>query len=136
MIDSQRVIQIARDCIGTPFQHQARVPGIGLDCAGVLVHVLQSLDLPCIDERGYPRYPYRGLIKSILDSQPSLRSIPRSELAAGDWLLMRFKIEPQHVALFTGSTMIHAYSGSGRVVEHSLDQVWKKRITHVYRIID
>lgn len=135
-MDSTRIIQLARDCLGTPFKHQARLPGVGLDCAGVLVHVLVSLGLPCIDERGYPRYPYRGLIKSILDSQPALRAIPRSELSAGDWLLMRFKREPQHVALFTGSTMIHAYSGSGKVVEHGMDETWKKRITHCYRIIE
>lgn len=136
MIDPDKIIELARGCMETPFKHQGRVPGVALDCAGVLVHVLTSLGLPCIDERGYPRSPYKGLIKSILDSQPALENVGRSDPEPGNVLLMRFKIEPQHVAIFTGSTIIHAYSGIGRVVEHSIDSAWKKRITSVYRIVD
>jgi cell wall-associated NlpC family hydrolase len=135
MIDSAQIVRLARDCLDTPFLHQARVPGVGLDCAGVLVHILQSLGLPCIDERGYPRLPYRGLIKSILDAQPALSTINRDDMQAGDILLMRFRKEPQHVAVFTGTGIVHSYSAIGRVVEHGLDELWKKRITAVYRII-
>jgi len=129
------IVQAATECMGTPFHHQGRVVGVGIDCAGVLVHILKSLELPFIDEKGYPRLPYRGLIKSILDSQPALEEIDKKTIQRGDVLLMRFLREPQHVAIYTGSTMIHSYSEIGRVVEHSLDNLWSKRITNAYRII-
>lgn len=129
------IVNAASACMGTPFHHQGRLVGVGIDCAGVLVHIFNTLGLPYIDEKGYPRRPYKGLIKSILDSQPSLQAIDKKTIARGDVLLMRFLHEPQHVAIYTGKTIIHSYSGVGRVVEHSLDRMWTKRITHAYRIV-
>ena len=130
-----QIIELARECIGTPFQHQARVVGRGLDCAGVLVHILRSLNLPHIDERGYPRTPYKGLIRSILESQPCLHLVDKSDQQVGDVLLMKFVREPQHVAILTGGTIIHAYSRIGRCVEHGYTDEWKRRVTHVFRVI-
>lgn len=135
MIDTDRIINLARACLGTPFVHQGRVPGVGLDCAGLLVHVLHELGLPYIDELGYGRHPYRGQIKAILDGQPCLLELPRGQRQPGDVLLIRFKTEPQHVAFFTGSTMVHAYSGSGRAVEHGIPPEWEHRIVTAYRIV-
>jgi cell wall-associated NlpC family hydrolase len=130
-----RIIAYARETLSTPFQHQARVPGVGLDCAGVLVHILKSLDLPHVDERGYPRTPYKGLIRSILESQPSLQKIPKAEMSAGDVLLMKFASEPQHVAILAGDTIIHAYSQVGRCVEHGFTPEWRRRVTDVFRVV-
>lgn len=132
---ADRIIAHARETLGTNFQHQARVPGIGIDCAGVLVHILKSLDLPHVDERGYPRTPYKGLIRSILESQPSLQKIPKAEMSAGDVLLMKFAREPQHVAILAGDTIIHAYSQVGRCVEHGFTDEWRRRVTDVFRVI-
>lgn len=135
MIDRGRIVELARECLGTPFHHQARVPGVGLDCAGLLVHILDSLDLPYIDERGYGRHPAKGQIKAILDSQPSLRAVENSARATGDVLLMRFRREPQHVAIFAGETIIHSFSTSGGVIEHALSRDWIGGIVKVYRIV-
>jgi hypothetical protein len=46
---------------------------------------------------------------------------------------MRFGNEPQHLAVFEGDNVIHAYESIGRVVEHRLDDKWRKRIVRVYR---
>lgn len=129
------IIDAARECLETPFLHQGRLPHKGLDCAGLLVHCFQSVRVPYDDSRGYPRHPYRGLIKSILDHQPSLMTVRDSALFPGAVLLMAIHREPQHVAIYTGSTIIHSYSGIGRVVEHHLDPRWEKRIKRVYQIV-
>lgn len=52
----------------------------------------------------------------------------------GDILLMRFAGEPQHIALYTGATLIHSYASIRRVVEHRLDIKWARRIVQAYRI--
>ena len=36
---SADIIAIARACLGTPFRHQGRIPGVALDCAGLVVAV-------------------------------------------------------------------------------------------------
>lgn len=129
-----KIVAAARACLGTPFRHQGRLVGVGMDCAGVLIHVLNTLGLPHDDEKGYPRHPYAGMLETILNRQPSLTEISRSAARHGDVLLMRFRREPQHIAIHAGATMIHSYSGIGRVIEHTLDDLWKRRITAAYRI--
>lgn len=135
-VDPEEIIRAARSCLGTPFVHQGRLPGVALDCAGLLVQCFINVCVPYHDEYGYPRYPYRGLIRKILDSQPSLVAVPaRRSLRPGRVLLMKIRREPQHVAIYTGESIIHAYSGAQFVVEHQLTAAWRKRIDRGYCIV-
>lgn len=128
----------ARGMLRTPFRHHGRVPGLGLDCAGLLVCVCRELALPIEDVQGYGRNPYNGLLEASIRRQPFLREVPRSDLLPSDVLLMRFASEPQHIAIYLGLIdgnpyICHAYERSGAVVEHRLSAVWRARITHVFR---
>ena len=139
MMDIESIIAAAMECKDTPFKHQGRVIGRGLDCAGVLVHVLNSLELPYNDEMGYPRTPFDGQLENILDTQPSLYRVPANEKQRGDVLCMRISSAPQHIAIFLGDInghpyIIHGSSEHGKVAVHRLDQVWGARIVRVYRI--
>lgn len=139
MIDPELIIAAASECLRTPFRHQARVPGLGIDCAGLLVHCFKALDLPFNDELGYPRSPYDGMLEKILDAQPSLRRIALQDAQAGDWLVMRIRSAPQHIALHAGEVrgkpyIIHASSEHGEVVKHRLDELWRPRVVRAYRM--
>lgn len=131
---TDRIIELARECIGTPFVHQGRIVGIGMDCPGPLVHALKGLGLPFNDDKGYPRRPFDGMLEKILDAEPSLKRIPNAAMQPADVLVCRIKKAPQHLMIYTGSTVIHSYSDTGRVVEQSAT-AWLRHITHVYRII-
>lgn len=133
MIDSDAIIAAARQCLKTPFVHQGRVPGVGLDCAGLVVHVLKSLDVPHSDLKGYPRLPYRHMLENHLDSQSHFQRIAR--LVPGCVLLLRITRHPQHLAIWTGETIIHAFSDAGCVVEHRMDDRWKNKISRIYEIV-
>lgn len=133
---AERIIEAARECMGTPFLHQGRRIHQGMDCAGLLVHVFQRLDLPYHDNHGYPALPSNNQICRILDAEPSLRRQFNRDLFPGAVLLMRIKKEPQHIAIYTGGTIVHSYSGVGRVVEHDLDVAWRRRIMRIYRIVE
>lgn len=133
MMKAADVITAARAYLGVPFRHQGRTPPLALDCAGLFVQVCRDLGLPVIDEQGYGRNPWKGLLEQCIGRQPFLCRAPREQMQAGDILLMRFTVEPQHIAIHAGDTMIHAYEHSGRVVEHRLADVWRARIVHVYR---
>ena len=134
------IIAAALECMGTPFLHQGRVPGVGIDCAGLLVHCFKRLGLPHQDERGYPRTPFDGQLERILDSQPSLQRIALADAGPGDWLIMRMSRDPQHIALHAGFErghpyIIHSTSESGRVVRHRLDALNRTRVTGAYRMV-
>lgn len=133
------VVDAAKEVLGTPFVHQGRVSGLGLDCAGVLAYCLDRLGLPYIDENGYSRSPFDGQLEKSLDAQPSLRQIPVPEAGAGDVLLMRIKTAPQHIAIHAGEIRAHVYiiHGSelhGKVAMHRLDELWRARVMRAYRV--
>ena len=62
-----------------------------------------------------------------------LVEIPVADATLADIYFMAWGREPQHVALITDKGIIHSYSGVGKVVEHALDEDWKRRIVAAYR---
>ncbi len=133
-LTSEAVIAAAREVLGTKFRHQGRLAGRGLDCAGLGVHVAHRLGIEYIDYVTYGRRPSGGLFEKALAEQPSLIEIADiSDRRAGDLLLLKFKAEPQHLAIFTGTTIIHSFLQARKVVEHRLDDQWVARIVRCYR---
>ena len=125
------ILTAARSCLDTPFRHQGRIPGLALDCAGLIVAVAESVGADYIDRFGYGRNPAHGLLESVLHAQPFLERV--FDRKPGDVLLMRFSGEPQHLAICAGDTIIHSYEAVGKVCEHRLASVWAARIVRVYR---
>lgn len=82
-----------------------------------------------------------GLVQRVteaLGAPVAVAPVPASTLAVGDVVLMRFEVEPHHVALigdyvFGGFSLIHADGHTGCVVEHRMAPDHIRRITHVFR---
>lgn len=122
--------------MGTPFRHQGRLPGKALDCAGLGIVCALAIGIEIKDFKGYPRAPFDGMLKKMFDQQPHLVEVPRTELQAGDVLLMRIATAPQHVGIYCGNDlMIHAFEQVGKVVKQRIDNVWRNKITAVYRFV-
>jgi len=133
-VTASDIIAAARQCLGAPFRHQGRSIETGLDCAGVALHVAQACGCDVLDVTGYGRTPANGQLESTLDQQPHLVRVPDIESRQpGDLLLMRFANEPQHIAVLTGDSVVHAYASVGKCCEHILDNKWARRIVRVYR---
>lgn len=54
--DKEQIIAKAREFIGTPYLHQGRVKGAGIDCCGLVIQVAKELGLSDYDLTGYSRY--------------------------------------------------------------------------------
>lgn len=128
-------VEAAMECIGTPFAHQGRSVGHGIDCVGLLVHVFQRLGVDYFDEKGYPRSPFDGKLRRTLIAQPSLFKVSRHDMQAGDVICMKVSKAPQHIAIYAGNgEIIHASSEFGGTFRHALDAIGKSKITDVFRI--
>ena len=125
------IVNLARETLNTPFLHQGRVLGVGMDCIGVAAHIAKSLGLDHTESQGYSPSPSNGLLESALGAQSCL--FEARDMQVGDLLLMRFAEEPQHVAIFAGDTIIHSYQNVGKVVEHPFSDVWRARVVKIYR---
>ena len=128
-VTGQDVVAEARRWLGTPWRHQARLRGVGVDCGGLVVCVAQALGLPVQDHApGYARLPDGVSLRACVESQCT--RIP--ELEPGAVLLMRWADAPQHLAIVSTLPerfgIIHAWAGIRRVVEHGLTAEWQGRI--------
>lgn len=123
-------ITAAREWVGTPFKHQGRHKGVGVDCIGVVY--CTGRDMGIVDPAvmvPYARSPDGELLPDILDT--NMQRVHK--LQPGDVLLFKFITEPQHVAVYTGRNIIHAYAKIGKCIEHRYDKFWSRRLVDAYR---
>ena len=134
MVQADKVIAFARECLGTPYGHQGRTCGKIMDCAGPLVHIFKAMGMKFYDPKGYSGRPFEGRLEKILDKQPHLKRVRNNELSAGDLVVFRIESAPQHLGIFTGENVIHAYYHTGKVVEQPFAP-WQKQLKRVYRFV-
>ena len=126
------IIVAARSLVGTPFRHQGRIPGVALDCAGTVIETLKLIGINPIDRTDYGYDPCNGQLEAQIALQDYV--VPVRSLQPGDFLVMVFIGEPQHLAVYTGENIIHAYSRQGMVVEHVFNDHWKQKVIAAYRL--
>lgn len=131
MASREDIVSAARRYLGVRYLHQGRTRQ-GIDCAGLVMLVARDCDIPACDVMGYGRVPDGSSLRATLDQQAS----PVEQYQPGDILLLRFRRDPQHLAIVTdhphGLGMIHSYQGAGRVVEHRIDEQWAARVVAAY----
>jgi hypothetical protein len=128
------LVEAVRKYIDTPFRHQGRLPGVALDCAGVVVCGLRECGCDVSDVKGYGRIPSNGLFIKVIEEQCD--PIPFKDIVVGDFLVFSFISDPQHIAIVSSLDpllIIHAYSDVKKVVENSVDDFWRARLKGCYR---
>lgn len=129
------IVAEARTWIGTPFHHQGRKKGIGVDCAGIIAGVLQRFDVPHKDHENYTREESTHMMRQSLDE--ALVKIDRLEPGAVVLFFLRRRENTCHVGIMeTDSTIIHADMRHGvkKVTRMRLSAGWMKRIHTIYRL--
>ncbi|MGB0749047.1 MAG: C40 family peptidase [Magnetospiraceae bacterium] len=142
----QQIVALARDWIGTPFQHQGRLKGVGVDCAGLVIGVTRELGLAPEDRPTYGHAPDRYVLGEMLDRQARLKGRDGACAEPGDLLLfwVSDRRYPQHLGIATGRQngdlmMVHAYARPGKnklnkVLEMPLGPYFYSRLVAVYAI--
>ena len=133
MVRLEDVVRQARTWLNTPYHHQGRLKGVGVDCAGLAIRVARDLHIEVKDVIGYGRSPRGDSLLAHIRSQCVERS---GDPLIGMLAVMRFEREAQHVAFIvphaSGLGMVHAYEPAKRVVEHGLDLKWRRRIVALF----
>jgi NlpC/P60 family putative phage cell wall peptidase len=122
------IIAEARKWIGTPFHHQGRVKGAGVDCVGLCMMVGKALGLVPFnfDYTGYRRTPYSRTLVEAMHESGAVFEV--HEPREADILVFRIDQDPQHVAFLTDQdTIIHAYAQVRKVCEARYDTFWRER---------
>jgi len=128
-----------RSYVGTPFQHQARLPGVGLDCIGAVICAAREIGIKLTDRRAYGRSPNPNHL--LPDIMKNAIEVPFEERQLGDVPLFYFARPhlPQHVGVLSeddipGRGLIHAYSKAKRVVETDFSGQWLETVHSIWRL--
>lgn len=129
---------VAREWVGTPYHHQARVPFVGLDCIGLLICTARVLGhvSPDFNITGYRRVPDGHSLMHHMREQ--FTQIKPDEMSPGDYVCMAFDRHPHHVGIIGayplgGLSLIHANSKTGKVEESRLVFNEYMRLVAVFR---
>lgn len=124
------VVAEARSWLDTPYLHQHRAKGHGVDCAGLVIGVARNLELVTedFDVNGYERTPDGEQLLALCDRFMS--RIRMTELKPGHVLVYSFEKSPQHLGvvgdyLHGGLSLIQALGtadGKGRVIEWNISR--------------
>lgn len=127
MATREDVVRVARSRLGTPFHHMGRLPGVGLDCAGLLISVARELELvaPTFDVPPYTMAPDGRMLEWC---RKHMRETTRDSMQPGDVVLLITDREPQHLGILgnylygNGFSIIHAaaIADPPRVIETRL----------------
>ena len=121
------VVRCARSWVGTPYLHQARSKGVGVDCIGLVIGVARELALipQEFDIKGYPRSP--DGVSVMAQATEHMTRIERDAAQPGDVMVLIFDRDPQHFVILGdyrhgGLSIIHAVGNvePGRVIEQRL----------------
>lgn len=121
------IVAAARGYLGTPFHHRGRLPGVGLDCAGILVCAARELGLvgPAFDVPEYTPTPDGRTMLEWCDRH--MTPIDRADMQPGDAIVMITDVFPQHLGILGdyrhgGLSLIHAANNAHppRVIETRL----------------
>lgn len=124
-MNRQDVVIAARDWIGTPYHHQARIKGVGVDCIGIVIGVARELGAVAqdFDITNYSRMPDGKSLMRLANQY--MRPIVHRDMMAGHVVVVTFDRDPQHFGILGdychgGLSIIHAASKVGRVIETRL----------------
>lgn len=130
------VVEEARTWLGTPYHHQGRIKGVGVDCAMILCDVFHAAGLiPYIDPRPYPPDWHMHRSEERYLSWVEKYADPVETPEPGDVALYRFGRTISHGAIVVAwPTIIHAYRGEGVVLADGEKGVLEGRLAGFWRI--
>jgi len=131
-----RIVEAARNWIGTPYRHQASCRGAGTDCLGLLRGVWR--EVLGAEPETVPPYTAdwsEAARREDLMAAAQRWMVPVGPGSAGPGQVLLFRMREGAVAKHLGisalgaggETFIHAYTGHG-VVESPLSAPWARRI--------
>ncbi len=99
-----------RSYLGTPYHHQGRLPGVGMDCPAPLICAAwaHGIKPASFDVKAYEREPDGKTLKGLCDAH--LEPIAFDAAVPGDVLLCKFNGgRPRHLGILSGADPARRY---------------------------
>lgn len=124
------IVAAARACVGTRTRAQGRVPGLALDCLGVVAAAARSAGVKAVIPSDYALGGANAERVAAGLAAAGCRCVATA--AAGDIIELEVAPGQRHLAVLCGASAVHAHFGVGRVVEAPLPDDW--RVIAIWRL--
>jgi lipoprotein Spr len=123
------ITDAAMGCIGTPTVPQGRIPGVGLDCVGLVSYCYGQAGLDVSDvPNDYPFPPSAAMVFAELDKRLSRAST----IEEGDVLVLEIGKRARHLAICVEvDDIVHA--GAREVSIKALTKSVRSKVVGIYR---
>lgn len=141
-----RIVKIAKSWLNTPFHPQGRLKCVGCDCIGLILGIAEELGVVSIkygnslslyDVHHYNFIKDGILLKKKMDEH-FIKKSSHLPIEVGDILFFQFTVRQTHLAFVSSVVdggrprIIHSCLSAGKVVEHSMHELWLKKIAAKY----
>lgn len=144
MTAGDKLAAAALDWLGTPYRHNAKVKGRGVDCARLVIGAAEDAGLIAPGEVDPGDYAPDWHLHRVDEEMATLANayceeVDAADLRRGDILLYQYGRVCSHAAIYLGDgEVIHAYVGRGAIISGLNDtelhtRAGASRLRHVYR---
>jgi cell wall-associated NlpC family hydrolase len=138
---ADKIVAEAETYIGTPFQHQGRLRGLGIDCAGFISEVARGAGVSDVQIPANYRPREDGKVMMHL-LKNHMKHVPTDQVKKGDVLALcdealREPDIPRHLVIVkevTPEAIFIIHASQNGVKSHRLNTQWQKRIHSAWRI--
>ncbi|USM11580.1 NlpC/P6 family protein [Citromicrobium phage vB_CbaS-RXM] len=127
---SDALLISARSWLGTKWMHQGRSRR-GVDCVGLLICAAADLGIEVPDLKGYRRAPDPQVFLEHIRTNSEFET----DTLPGHFGIFRDGTQPCHVGIFGELhgrvSLLHAYAGTGKVMEEVFDHHWPERLIEI-----
>ncbi len=136
-VEPSAIVKAARSFVGTPYHHQGRVKGVGVDCVGLIFGVASAVGIEIADKPLFLRYKRRPPVGRGLLDHLDEQCQQVEKYRPGDILVFwinHVNRRAQHLGFAGVETLIHTHSAIHFVIEQPLDEYWQHRFITAYRL--
>jgi len=137
MSRSAEIIQAALSWVGTPYHHQARVKGVGVDCAQLIAGIAEDVGIiepgthiPFDYSREWHLHSRESLLVRNLEH---FGCVKKDKAEPGDILCFQYGRCISHLGILVpGNRVVHAATYLGKVVLNTLGEELLRRHRQTY----
>lgn len=140
IVDRNKVVDVARSWLRTPYHHNARIKGVGVDCGTFLAGVYEEAGMVeriPIEPYSHDWHLHRSEEKYLGYVQRFAREITIEELGVGDVIAWRYGRCFSHGAIYVGGgQVIHAVINVGCTMDDLHSEQFKSRPRRIFTFWD